>query len=120
MSGIPLAGPVAVTVNGKTFRLAGDATYTPGGMMNERIVGPIGPVATARKYRDGIVEFESTDGDDLSLQELQGLSGATVQFVGSNGKVVTLDRADQVAEIDVSSADGKFQLRFEGVGRELV
>lgn len=119
MSAVPLAGPVAITVNGTTYRIAGDATYTPGGMMNERILGPIGPVATKRMYRDGVVEFECTDGDDLNLQELQGLHGVTVQFIATNGKVVTLDRADQVAEIDVNSGDGKFQLRFEGVGREL-
>lgn len=110
----PQVGTVSVRVNGDVLRLRGNVTYSLGGLVREAVEGPLGLAAFKVSGMAPFVEVETVDAADVDLAALQDLSGVTVTLQLRNSKTIVLNDASVVGQLEVSSEDGGFSIRFVG------
>ena len=106
-------GVVAVYVGGDPLRVKGEVKYQPGGPMTETKFGPVGKVGETVTYAEPMMEFESTDGDDVDLIALQAYRGE-VWFRMRNGKTFTLRDAAFEGAISGETSEGTSPCKFVG------
>lgn len=110
----PQVGTVAVRVNGDVLRLRGNVTYSLGGLVREAVEGPVGLAAFKVSGMAPFVEVETVDASDVDLAALQDMQDATVTLQLRNSKTIVLNGASVVGQLEVSSEDGGFTVRFVG------
>lgn len=110
----PQVGVVSVRLNGDVLRLRGNVTYSLAGLVKEAIEGPVGLAGFKVTGMAPFVEIESIDAADVDLPALQDLTGVTVTVQLRNSKTIVLNDASVVGNIEVSSEDGGFTVRFVG------
>ncbi len=110
----PQVGVISFRVNGDVLRLRGNVTYSLGGLVREAIEGPTGLAGFKVTGMAPFVEVESMDAQDVDLAALQDMQGATGTLQLRNGKTVVINDSSVVGQIEVSSEDGGFTVRFVG------
>ncbi len=110
----PQVGVVSVRVNGDVLRLRGNVTYSLAGLVREAIEGPVGLAGFKVMGMAPFVEIESIDASDVDLAALQDLQDVTVTVQLRNAKTIVLNGASVVGNVEVSSEDGGFTVRFVG------
>lgn len=110
----PIAGVVAVRVNGDPLRIKGTVTYSLGGKVGEAIEGPTGLAGIARKQMAAFVEVVSIDAADVDISALQELTAQTITVQLENGKTVVLNDSTVVGLIEVTTDESEFTVRFVG------
>lgn len=110
----PQVGTVSVRVNGDVLRLRGNVTYSLAGLVREAIEGPTGLAGFKVSGMAPFIEVESIDAQDVDLAALQDMQAATVTLQLRNAKTIVLNDASVVGNLEVSSEDGGFTVRFVG------
>lgn len=110
----PQVGVISVRLSGEVLRLRGNVTYSLGGLVREPIEGPNGLAGFKVVYMAPFIEVESIDAQDVDLAALQELQGVTGTLQLRNSKTVVLNDASVVGQLEVSSEDGGFTVRFVG------
>jgi len=106
-------GTIFLKVNGVRHDAKGNFTYNTGKERREAIVGSDGVHDFKLVHQQAFIEGEITDRADLVLEDLVGITGATVTLELANGKVIALQDAWYAGEGTGNTEEGNIPVRFE-------
>jgi hypothetical protein len=112
-------GVLSISANGTLLEVVGAWTFKPGIEVREAIPGPNGPVGYKGNRAAPSWEGRASYNPNLDIEALQNLDDATVVGVLPNGRVATLRNAWFAGEGDLTTEDGTFAVKFEGLGYSL-
>lgn len=112
------AGKLFFKVNGTQFRAKGEFTYNVGVDKSTAIVGVDGIHGRKTETVVPFIEGTITDGDDLDIKLLAGMTDETVTLELANGKVISLRSAWYAGDMDVKTGEGEVPVRFEALSAE--
>ena len=121
MANTPSFGVSAFWINGQSYGVRGTAKYRASGdtrtaMMNAQ--GGIAGYTAVPKAAE--IEVELTDRGDLSLSDINTLTGATVILETKDGKAYTITNAFRVGDpLESDIMEGKFAFKISGVDIEV-
>lgn len=109
-----LAGVTSVTINGASFNLVSDPAWDAGRTEKTPLVGLNGIHGYKEVVKPVSISMTLRDGPDYTVQDLIGLTTATVQFIQANGKMVIGTDMFFSGTTEVNAEEGTFTVRFEG------
>lgn len=113
-----ITGKATVRVDGEELITNGDATFTPGGQNREAMMGPRG----VNGYREESVaprlEITLHHNDDVDIQALGAITGATVLLETDTGTAWMLRRAFSLEPPELRASEGTVRLLMSGHGVE--
>lgn len=108
-----LAGVAYITVDGTTYMLAADLTYSPSSVTRETLTGMDGVHGYSEKPKAGFISGTFRDAGSLSVAAFNAMTNVTVTVELANGKVVTARNAWTTDAQEVKAAEGTFDVRFD-------
>jgi len=115
-----IAGTAYVKVDGTQYTLAGRLTVSTTSLEREGRAGLSGVVGYVERPRVPFVEGDFHTTSDLSVEELEDITDATVKVELANGKIYILREAWTTAAFELDGSEGTVSVRFEGLeGKEL-
>jgi hypothetical protein len=108
-----LAGTAYLSVDGKTYRLAGDLKYQVSGFKRETLSGQDGPHGYSELPIPGYISASVRDSSDLKLSDINAMTNVTVVAELANGKTVIARNAWTVEQQEVNTTDAVFEVRWE-------
>lgn len=117
-----VGGIAYVKINEVQYPLRGNLKYAPGTLEREEVVGTDGSFHGVKETAKApYIEMDVTDQGNISLQQLNSLSNATVTAHLNNGKTFILTGAWQMNQLESDASEGQFTVRFVGAsGREIL
>lgn len=116
-----IAGIIEVKINGEVQQAKGNWTYNLGKPKVEPVLGADNSVhGFMGKTQAARIEGEITDRQDLDMEALVQLRGATVTLSLSNEKVIVLKGAAYTGDGDAQTEEGNIQAVFHGTSAEEV
>jgi len=111
-----LAGTAYVTIDGKSYNITGEGTYTPSGPKREVLTGQDGWHGYSETPMPGKISWKGRDSGALSIADLQKAANVTVVLVLANGKVIVGRNMVRIGEgpIEVNTEDATFSVEFQG------
>ena len=110
-----LAGTAYVTIDGKSYTIAGEGSYMPSSVSREALIGQDGWHGYSEKPQAGKISWKGRDSGSLSIKQLNEASDATVVLVLINGKTVIGRNMVRTGEpIAVNTEDATFDVEFQG------
>lgn len=111
-----LAGTMSATIDGKSYLVAGEATYRVSGAKRETLMGQDGYHGYSEMPVAGKMSFKGRDGSDVAIAALSAATNATVVFNLANTKTVMGRNMVRVgdAPLEVATEDATFTVDFEG------
>jgi len=108
-----LSGVAYFTVDGTSYMLAGDFSYSPSQVKRETISGMDGVHGYKETPIPGFIQATLRDAGGLSVAAFNAMTNATVTIELANGKIVTARNAWTVDSQEVKGAEATFDVRFE-------
>lgn len=108
-----LAGTAYFAVDGVTYMLAGDFSYSPASVKRETVVGMDGVHGYKETPVAGFVSATLRDAKDLTVADFNAMTNVTVFTELANGKTVIVRNGWTVDSQEVKSAEGTFDVRWE-------
>jgi hypothetical protein len=109
------AGIAYVKVDGRQLPLRGNFTVSPSPLQRAGIAGQDGVHGFSEVPRVPYIEGDVSLTPDVSIEDLDDITGATVQADLANGKSYVLREAWTVSAFELNTHDGQTRVRFEGV-----
>lgn len=109
-----LAGTAYMTVNGTTYRVAGDCEWSPSSVRRESLVGMDGYHGYSETPVAASMSITGRDSGGVRASDYINMVGVTVVFKLANGKTIVGPSMVLVEKVDVNSVDATIRLRFEG------
>ena len=109
-----IAGVANVSVDGATYLLAGELTYSPGSFERKSLVGQDQIHGYSEMPRAPFISFTGRDTGGLTLADLNNITNATISLELANGKIVTGRNMWTVDAQEAKTREGTFDVRFEG------
>lgn len=109
-------GVLSISANGTLLEVIGDWTFTPGIEVREAIQGPSGTAGYKGNRQTASWEGRASYNPNLDIEALMNLDDATVVGVLPNGRTATLRNAWFAGQGELTTEDGTFAVRFEGLG----
>jgi len=113
-----LAGIAYLTVDGKSFMLAGDFTYMPSAVARETLVGQDRVHGYSEKPVAGFISGTIRDAGGLSVGDINAMTDVTVVGELANGKTVIGRNMWTVDTQEVATTEGTFAVKWEGFSVE--
>jgi len=110
-----LAGIASLSIDGTNYLIAGDAKYQVSGRKRETLVGQDKVHGYSETPRAGSISLSLRDRGDLSVAAVQAITNSTIVLELANGKTVVGRSMWNVEDQEVDTAEGKFDVKFEGV-----
>jgi hypothetical protein len=115
-----IAGTTYIKVDGQQFTLAGRITVSTSTVEREGKVGLSGVAGFKESPRVPFIEGDFHTTEDLSLEDLEEITRATVKVELANGKNYILRDAWCTGALEIDGAEGQISVRFEGMaGKEI-
>lgn len=115
-----VGGIIEVKVNGELFSAKGSWTYNLGRPKRDAVVGSDRVHGYKEMPQSPYIEGAITDNEDLSLDALVQISGATVTLSLANGKIIVLRDAYYSADGNGTTEEGEIAVRFDGLDADEV
>jgi hypothetical protein len=110
-----LAGTLSATIDGKTYNVSGEGSYTLSSVTRETLKGQSGVHGYSEMPAPGKIGFKGRDSSDAVIAALNGATNATVVFQLANGKTIVGRNMWRAGEpITVNTEDATFDLELEG------
>lgn len=109
------AGVASATVDGEIVDVAGELSYDPSTVKRETLEGQSGVQGFSEMPKTGLMKFRARDSGSLQVSAFNTKTNSTLVFVLANGKTVYGDGMWNTEVSAVNSAEGTFDLTFEGV-----
>ncbi len=109
-----IAGIAYIRVDGRSYAARGNWTVSPQTTERTGIAGQDGVHGYMEVPRTPFIEGDISTTDDFDLEELHGVSDATVQCDLANGQSWVLRNAWQSGSMDINTHDGSTKVKFEG------
>jgi len=115
-----LAGTAFIAVDGQTYMLAGDLAYSPSGVTRETLSGQDGVHGYGEKPKPGSISGTLRDAGGLSVKSFNAMTNVTVTLELANSKTVLGRNMWTVDALEVKTAEGTFEVKWEGFSVEEV
>jgi uncharacterized protein YycO len=109
-----IAGFAYITIDGRSYAIAGEGNYRVSTNKRETLIGQDGVHGYAETPTAGMISWKGRDSGSLSITALNDAVDVTVQLELANGKNVIARNAWRAGDpIEVASEDASFQVQFE-------
>ncbi len=112
------AGIASAEIDGEAVDVAGDLTYNPSTVKRETLSGQSGIQGFSEMPMASKMSFKARDSGSLTVAAYNAKTNSTLVFVLANGKTVRGEGLWCTNTGDVNSAEGTFDVEFEGVYAE--
>lgn len=109
-----LAGTATVTVDGRSYLLVGELAYRTARVQRETLTGQDRVHGYAERPIAGFISGTFRDVADLTVADFNAMTDATVCAQLANGKMVIGTNMWTVEAQEVKTAEGTFDVRWEG------
>ena len=107
------AGTAYISVDGKSIRVAAEATWKVSGEKREALSGMDGVHGYKVTPDAGFIKFQFRDASDLNVKALNDITSSTVQMELLNGKTIIARNAWRDGELlEVKADDGTCEITF--------
>ena len=113
-SGGPRAGATSATIDGEAVDVAADAAWDVTTVKREYLIGQSGPQDYSENPKAGMISFTARDANTMSVAAFMNQGPVTVVLHLANGKSISGDRMICTECSEVKTADGTFNLKYEG------
>lgn len=113
-----VGGVMFLAVDGQRWDAKGNFTYNLGRPKREAVVGSASVHGYKEMAQTPFCEGEITDVGSIPLDQLLGVTDATVTIELANGKVFVLRDAWYAAEGTANTEEGNVEVRFEGLSAD--
>lgn len=110
-----IAGIAYIRVDGRQWAARGNWTVSQAPSERQGIAGQDYVHGFSELPRVPFIEGDISTTAEFSVEELHGISDATVQCDLANGKSYVLRNAWQAGSIDINTHDGSAKVKFEGL-----
>lgn len=110
-----IGGTAYFKVDGRQFSLRGNLQVSIATSLRTGVAGEDGPHGFTEAPRMPFFQGDFSTLGDMSIEEIQAIDEATVTCELNNGKTYVLERAWCASAIEINTAQGQFQLKFEGM-----
>jgi hypothetical protein len=107
-------GLAFMSINGQTYRVAGELTYDPGRVNREFQIGQDGVHGQKITPKVPFISATLRDSGGLRVEDFNNMENVTVFLQLINGKTVTGRNMAQVGETAVNTEEGTMTIRWEG------
>lgn len=114
------AGTVSVEIDGVAVDVASELTYDATTVKREILVGQSGVQGYSESPKAGFLSFVMRDSGGLSQASIIDIGQVVVVAVLANGKTVTGSPVVATDVAGVNTAEGTFEVKFEGTVVEIV
>jgi len=111
----PIAGTAFLKVNGNMLALKGNLTVSPSPVERTGIAGQDYVHGYQELPRVPYIEGDISTLPEISTEDLEAITDATVTAELVNGTDYVLRNAWTKGPIEINTHDGQFRIRFEGV-----
>jgi len=108
-----VGGIAFVTANGVSYRLVGNASYSPAEIEREPALGMDGVHGYIEKPRISSIKGRFRDDGNLTVGDFQNMAGITVVLELVTGKVVSGSNMWTAAAAEVDAAEGTFDVEWQ-------
>lgn len=109
------AGIAYVKVDGSQLPLRGNFTVSPSRLERAGIAGQDGVHGFSELPRVPYIEGDISLTPEISVEDLQDITNATVTAELANGKTYVLSEAWTKAAFELNTHEGMARIRFEGI-----
>ncbi len=113
-----LAGIAYLSVDGQSYMIAADLSYSVSTVSRETLVGQDKVHGYSEKPHAGFIAGTLRDAKILSLAKINGMTKVTVVAELANGKTIVGRNMWTVEAQEVKTAEGSFEVRWEGLSVE--
>lgn len=110
-----IAGICFVKYDGKQLPLRGNFTVSISAFERQGIAGLDRPHGFSENPRIPFIEGDISLTEDVSVEDLENVTNATITAELANGKTYTLFEAWTKAAFELNAHDGMTRVRFEGM-----
>lgn len=110
-----LAGVAYIAVDGQTYMLAGDLTYSPGSVKRDTLAGQDRVHGYSESPRAPYISGTIRDAGSLTVAKFAAMNNVTISLELANGKQVVGRGMWTVDAQEVKTQEGTFEVRWEGV-----
>lgn len=109
-----IAGTANITVNGKSYLLAGDFEYNPSKVTRTTLTGQDSVHGYSETPRPGSISGTLRDAGGLHVSDLNDMTNVTIVAELANGKVIIGRNMWTVEDQTAKSTDATIEVRWEG------
>jgi predicted heme/steroid binding protein len=109
-----LAGIAYISVDGQSYMLSGELTYSPGTVERESLIGQDRIHGYSEKPRAPFISGSFRDAGTLTVADFNAMTDVTVTCELANSKTVVGRNMWTTAAQEVKTPDATFEVRFEG------
>ena len=113
-----LAGIAYLSVDGQSYMLSGDLAYNPSTVTRETATGQDGVHGYIEKPHAGYISGTLRDAGGLTVASFNAMTNVTVTAELANGKTVVGRNMWTVDAQEVKTAEGTFDVKWEGLSVE--
>lgn len=113
-----LAGVAYLSVDGKNYMLAGDFSYSVSKVSRETLIGQDRVHGYSEKPHAGMMSGSIRDAGGLSVASFSAMTNVTVTAELANGKTIIGSNMWTVEPQEVKTAEGTFEVKWEGMSVE--
>lgn len=115
-----IGGVLSIRVDGKQYEARGNFSVTPSTVKRTGIAGQDFVHGYIEEPIVPSIKGDLSIGNQLSMQELEAITQATVQCRLANGVTYVLTEAWTTSAFSIDAHDGKVEVTFEGITCEEV
>jgi hypothetical protein len=110
-----IAGLAYISVDGVTYLLSGDLTYSPGSVKRESLTGQDQVHGYSEMPRAPFISGTFRDAGSLTVADFNSMTNVTLSLELANGKQVTGRGMWTVDAQEVKTQEGTFEVKWEGM-----
>jgi hypothetical protein len=113
-----LAGLCNLTIDGQSYMVTGDLSYSPSKVSRETLVGQDRVHGYSEKPHAGFISASLRDAGGLTVAAVNAMTNVSVVAELANGKTIVGRNMWSVNEQEVKTAEGTFEVKWEGFNVE--
>lgn len=110
-----IAGTANLTVNGKSYMVAGDFEYNPSKVTRQTLSGQDGVHGYSETPRPGSISATLRDAGGLTVADLNDMTNVTVVTELANGKTIIGSNMWTIEDQTAKSTDATIEVKWEGL-----
>src|SRR5215469_11890085 len=110
-----LAGITSLTIDGTSYMVVSDVTWSPARWKRETLVGLDSVHGFSEVPIQGYIEATLRDNGSMTVGDFNEMRCVEVQIQLANGKIVSGANMWNTSALEVRAAEGTFQVRFDGI-----
>ncbi|EEF24236.1 conserved hypothetical protein [Ricinus communis] len=109
-----IAGIAYLSVDGQRYMLAGDLAYNPSSVARETQIGQDAVHGYSEKPHAGMISGTFRDAGSLTVADFNAMTNVNITAELANGKTVIGRNMWTVETQEVKTAEGTFEVKWEG------